>query len=298
MAIGSIVGTATARTTTRQRRNLSPRGNKTVRLRVTDSSGATHSTVGPCGWPDSRSPDSADSTPSRSRGRAQGAQVSQPINLEDRSVLGPPSTNFEGAISSGEGHLNNGTQFDAELSPNTNGRARRAGFPRTRAKTAVFALAGACAVVFGASFAAAALTGDDEPERAGPALSADTPSGRSLDLGAVARLPDLREQPSPEPAAPRPLAASAHLPEPASSSEPEPAAPPPEPVAPPPEPAAPAPVPVAQAPAPEPAPSPEPQPVTQPSQPAPQPYQPAPQPHQPAPQPAQPAPIEVYDSGG
>jgi outer membrane biosynthesis protein TonB len=218
--------------------------------------------------------------------------VSQPINLEDGSVLKLPSSTSAGAISTGEGDLNNGTQFDAELSPNTNGGARRAGFSTTRAKTAVFALAGACAVVFGASFAAAALTGDDEPEKAGPAVAADTPSGRSLDLGGVARLPGLREQPSPEPAVPRQVsAASAHVPEPASSSEPEPAAPLPEPVAPPPEPATPAPVPVAQAPEPQPVPSPEPQPVTQPSQ-------PAPQPSQPAPQPSQPAPIEVYDSGG
>jgi outer membrane biosynthesis protein TonB len=221
--------------------------------------------------------------------------VSQPINLEDRSVLKPPSTNSEGAISNGEGDLNNGTQVDAELSPNMPGGARRAGFSTTRAKT--LALAGACAVLFGASFAAAALTGDDEPEKAGPALSADTPSGRSLDLGGVARLPDLREQPSPEPAVPRAVsAASTHVPELASSSEPEPAAPPPEPVAPPPEPAASAPEPVAPAPQPvapeaEPVASPEPQPVTQPSH-------PAPQPSQPAPQPAQPAPIEVYDSGG
>jgi hypothetical protein len=224
--------------------------------------------------------------------------VSQPINLEDGYVLKPPSTNSEGAISNGEGEFNNGTQLEAELSPITPGGAPRAGFSTTRAKPAVFALAGACAVLFGASFAAATLTGGDEPEKAGPALSApsaaDIPSGRSLDLGGAARLPGLREQPSLEPAVPRPVsAASAHVPEPASSSEPEPAAPPPEPVAPP-EPAAPAPVPVAQAPEPQPVPSPEPQP----SQPAPQPSQPAPQPSQPAPQPAQPAPIEVYDSGG
>jgi outer membrane biosynthesis protein TonB len=213
--------------------------------------------------------------------------VNQPINLEDGSVHTPPSTNSGGANSNGERDLSNGAQFDAELSPTTPGGAPHAGFSTTRTKTAVFALAGACAVLFGASFAAAALTGDDEPEKTGPALSADTPSGRSLDLGGVARLPGLREQPSPKPAVPRPVsAASAHLPEPASSSEPEPAAPAPEPVAPPP-----APVPVDQAPEPQPVPLPEPQPVTQPPQ-------PAPQPSQPAPQPAQPAPIEVYDSGG
>jgi outer membrane biosynthesis protein TonB len=219
--------------------------------------------------------------------------VSQPINLEDGYVLKPPSTNSEGAISNGEGEFNNGTQLEAELSPITPGGAPRAGFSTTRAKTAVFALAGACAVLFGASFAAATLTGGDEPEKAGPALSApsaaDIPSGRSLDLGGAARLPGLREQPSLEPAVPRPVsAASAHVPEPASSSEPEPAAPPPEPVSSP-EPAAPAPEPVAPAPQPVP---PEPQAVVSPEP------QPGTQPSRPAPQPAQPAPIEVYDSGG
>jgi hypothetical protein len=292
MDSGTIVGMSGR---ARLRSNAGPllRGNKTLRLRVTDSSGATHSTVGPCAWTDSRSPDSADSTPSQSTGRAQGAQVSQPIKLAEGSVLKPSSTNSEPAISNGEGDLSNGTQFDAEFSPNTPGGAPRAGCPTTRAKTAVFAVVGACAVLFGASFAAAALTGDDEPEKAGPALSgpsaADTPSGRSLDLGGVARLPGLREQPSPEPGVAHPMsAASPHVPEPASSSEPEPAAPPPEPVSSP-EPAAPAPEPVAPAPQPVP---PEPQAVVSPEP------QPGTQPSRPAPQPAQPAPIEVYDSGG
>jgi hypothetical protein len=221
--------------------------------------------------------------------KEQGALVNQPITLEDGSVLQPLSTDSEGAISNQEGALVSGAQIDVESGPNTPGDAPHASFPTTRAKTAVFALAGACAVLFGASFAAAALTGDDEREQAGPAPSAtsaavtpSTPSGGSLALPGAVPLPGLREQPlaTPEPAGPGPApAAAASEPEPVSSSEPAPVAQAPEPVAPVSEP-------VAPPPEPQPVVSPEPQPVRQPAPPAPQPIQPA------AP------PTDFYDSGG
>ena len=98
------------------------------------------------------------------------------------------------------------------------------------------ALLGACAALFGASFAAAELTGDDEPERAKPAqpaAPAETPpappAGRTLALADAAGLPSLRERPKPQPtpspaqAAPSPSpapASPAPEPEPVSSSAP------------------------------------------------------------------------------
>ena len=268
-------------------RRFSPRGNNTVGVRVTDSSGATHSP----------SPDRAhERTAGRQteqnlnpqvEGQKEGALVNQPITLEDGSVLQPPSTDSEGAIGNQEGALVSGAQIDVEPGPNTPGGAPHPSFPTTRAKTAVFALAGACAALFGASFAAAELTGDDERGQAGPAPSAtsaagtpSTPSGGSLALRGAVPLPGLREQPSPtpEPAGPGPAAAAAAH-EPASSSKPAPVAQAPEPVAPVSEP-------VAPPPEPQPVVSPEPQPVRQPSPPAPQPIQPA------AP------PTDFYDSGG
>jgi hypothetical protein len=232
--------------------------------------------------------------------KGQGALVNQPITLEDGSVLQPPSTDSEGAISNQEGALVSGAQIDVEPRPNAPGGATHPSFPTTRAKTAVFALAGACAALFSASFAAAELTGDDERRQAGPAPSAtsaagtpSTPSGGSLALRGAVPLPDLREQPlpTPEPAGPDPEpAAAAHEPGPA---EPAPVAQAPEPVAQAPEPVAQAPAPVAAAPEPV-APAPEPQPGVSPEP------QPVPQPSPPAPQPTQPAapPTDLYDSGG
>lgn len=154
-----------------------------------------------------------------------------------------------------------------------------------------FALVGACAALFGASFATAELSGDDKPEKARPTPSArpavappPTASGRTLALAEVARLPSLRERPRskprrrPVPATPAPAPApAAPEPEPVSNSAPAPAAPAPEPVAPAPEPVAPAPAPPPVAP------------------PAPQPSPPAPSA---SPEPAPIDVIDVYDPGG
>jgi hypothetical protein len=204
--------------------------------------------------------------------KEQSALVNQATTLEDGSVLQPPSPASEGAISNQEGALVSGARIDVESGPNTPGGTPHRSFPTTRAKTAVFALAGACAVLFGASFAAAELTGDDEreeTERAPSATSAavtpSTPSGGSLALRGAVPLPGLREQPLPTP-------------EPASSSEPAPVARAPGPVAPVSEPVAPPPEYQLVD-------SPERQPVRQPSRPAPRPIQPAPT-------------TDFYDSGG
>jgi hypothetical protein len=61
------------------------------------------------------------------------------------------------------------------------------------------ALVGACAALFGASFAAAELTGDDQPERARPTpppapaeAPPERPAGKTLALSGAASLPGLR----------------------------------------------------------------------------------------------------------
>ena len=126
------------------------------------------------------------------------------------------------------------------------------------------ALAGACTVLFGASFYAGDLVSDpDRPAapEATPARAEPVASGRALALGRARELPDLRTPPKPRPApepAPQPVTA-ANVPAPAAA-EPASSAPAPEP--------APAPAP-APAPPPAPAPAPPPAPAPAPATPAP-----------------------------
>jgi hypothetical protein len=142
------------------------------------------------------------------------------------------------------------------------------------------AVGGACAVLFGASYAAADLTGskDDggggEAKQPAPSTTPATPSGKSLALNGAVDLPGLKEPPPPPKPEPKPA--------PAASSP------------------APAPAPAAPAPAPENVSTPAP-PVSTPAPPAPTPAPPTPPvsnptPAPPAPQPA--TPTDFYDSGG
>ena len=132
----------------------------------------------------------------------------------------------------------------------------------------VLAVVGACGVLFGASYAAADLTSDDDGERAQDRSAVqpmNTPVGRALGLEGAPRLPDLgrRSRPKAEPElAPAPQVASA----PSAPVSPQP------------------PPPLAESPVPDPQPE---APVTDPPQ----------QPSAPTPQPAAP-PTDFYDSGG
>jgi hypothetical protein len=141
------------------------------------------------------------------------------------------------------------------------------------------AVGGACAVLFGASYAAADLTGnkDDggEAKQPAPPAAPANAAGKSLALTSAPDVPGLKEpppppkpEPKPAPAAPSPGPAPAPAPQPQVVSDPSP----PPPV-------------VDQAPAEPVAPVPQ------------QPVQPQPtQPSNPAPQPA--TPTDFYDSGG
>lgn len=143
----------------------------------------------------------------------------------------------------------------------------------------VLAVVGACAVLFGASYAAAELTSEDDGVRAQPRPAvqpSDTSVGRTLALGGVERLPDLGRPPRPKPK-PKPEAAPAAR---IVAAPAAPASPPPTP-----------------APAPSEPPSDSPAPDLQPEAPAADP-QPQPQaPAAPAPQPAAPS-TDFYDSDG
>ena len=135
------------------------------------------------------------------------------------------------------------------------------------------AVGGACAVLFGASYAAADLTGtkDDggsEAKQPAPPTTPANAAGKRLALNGAAELPGLKEPPPPPKPEPKPSpAASSPAPAPAPAPQPQ----------------------VVSDPAPE--------PVAPPS--PPEPTQPEPvQETQPAP-PAQPAtPVDFYDSGG
>jgi hypothetical protein len=138
------------------------------------------------------------------------------------------------------------------------------------------AVGGACAVLFGASYAAADLTGnkDDGGEAKQPAPPA-TPAnaaGKSLALNTPADLPDLKDPPPPPKPEPKPAPAA---PSPAPAPAAEAPGPAPQVVQAPPEPVQAPPEPVVQAP-------PEPVQQTQPSNPTPQPA----------------TPTEFYDSSG
>jgi hypothetical protein len=83
------------------------------------------------------------------------------------------------------------------------------------------ALAGACAVLFGASYAGAELTdGGTDADRAQPAAPTPAPTGpigETLALTGADRLPDLRRRPRPKP---KPAAAEAPAAPPAQGSAP------------------------------------------------------------------------------
>jgi outer membrane biosynthesis protein TonB len=148
------------------------------------------------------------------------------------------------------------------------------------------AVGGACAVLFGASFVAADLTGQKDgggseaKQPAAPAVPANQ-SGKSLALnGEVDDLPGLKKKPPPpkpepkrEPAAASPGPAPSPAPAPTPATENVSSSPP------------------APAPAPTPAPAPAPSPAPAPA--------PRPAPAPPSPPPSQPAtPTDFYDSGG
>jgi hypothetical protein len=74
---------------------------------------------------------------------------------------------------------------------------------------AVITVVGACAFLFGASFAAARLTADDgtpKVERPPAAVPVVAPEGRSLALDGTSQLPSLRANPKPKPKAPTTVA--------------------------------------------------------------------------------------------
>jgi hypothetical protein len=92
---------------------------------------------------------------------------------------------------------------------------------------AALALVGSCAVLFGASYAAAELTNGEDPQgpRARPSAPEPTEKrGRALAFDGAERLPGLRERPRPKPeprAAPAPVV-PAPAPAPAPIPEPQP----------------------------------------------------------------------------
>jgi outer membrane biosynthesis protein TonB len=143
------------------------------------------------------------------------------------------------------------------------------------------AVGGACAVLFGASYAAADLTrskddgGGSEAKQPAPSTPPASAAGKRLALNGAPDLPGLKKPPPPPKPEPKPApAASSPAPAPAPAPAPEPqvvSEPAPTPVAPP---SPPTPV----------APPSPPQPVQQ--------TQPAPQQSQPA------TPTDFYDSGG
>jgi hypothetical protein len=89
---------------------------------------------------------------------------------------------------------------------------------------AAIALVGSCAVLFGASYAAAELTQDDDPEEPRTTQPPTEPAanpGRSLAFDGAERLPGLRERPRPKPEprpAPAPLAPAPATPAPAPAT--------------------------------------------------------------------------------
>lgn len=144
-----------------------------------------------------------------------------------------------------------------------------------------FAVVGACAVLFGASYAAAELTDEADGQQAQPAPAAPpshTSSGKRLALNGVERLPDLGEKPRPKPnpkPTPTPTAAAVA----AAPAAPAPAA---------------APTPVSDSPSPEPPEAPD-QGGTSFESSSPQ-SEPAPA--SPPPAPSSSGPTEFYDSDG